>query len=47
MPKKGGRGGKKGKRKGGGGHKREIEYKEDGEEYAQVLKLMGKQLQNF
>jgi translation initiation factor 1A len=42
MAGRGGRGGKKGKRKGHAAGKRELEFKEDGEEYAQILKLLGK-----
>ena len=42
MAGRGGRGGKTGKRKGQAAGKRELEFKEDGEEYAQVLKLLGK-----
>ncbi|CEP22059.1 Eukaryotic translation initiation factor 1A Short=EIF-1A; AltName: Full=EIF-4C [Cyberlindnera jadinii] len=43
MPKKGGKGGKKGRRgKGDGfGQKRELIYKEEGQEYAQITKMLG------
>ena len=44
MPKKGGKtGGKKGRRGKGGddGDKRELTFKEDGQEYGQVIKMLG------
>ena len=41
MPRGRGRGGKRGKRKGGFGGKRELVYKEDGQEYGQIQKLLG------
>ena len=40
MP-RGRRGGRRGKKKGGYGNKREIVYKEEGQEYGQVSKLLG------
>ena len=41
MPKKG-RGGRRGRKgKNHAGNRRELEFKEDGEEYAQVLKMLG------
>jgi translation initiation factor 1A len=44
MPKsKGGKGGKSkgGRKKNGDGERRDLEYKEDGQEYAQVTKMLG------
>ena len=41
MPRGRGRGGKRHKKKGGFGGKRELVYAEDGQEYGQILKLLG------
>ena len=41
MPRKRGRGGRRGGKRGGLGSKRELVFKDEGEEYAQVLKLLG------